>query len=140
MFRLKLSYISTIASILFSLAFAIPAGGNQTVTASEDQQFKEKQGWKRELVAQIQQAEAKSGDSQLVAQRQNRTALVIGNSAYQEDRLSNPVKDATDMAKSLEELGFDVILLLDLDKLSPRERKAGCHWVKPSSVNLSCIP
>jgi tetratricopeptide (TPR) repeat protein len=47
-------------------------------------------------------------------ENQKRTALVIGNSNYQKaGQLSNPVNDATDMAKALTELGFDVILLKD---------------------------
>ena len=37
-------------------------------------------------------------------------ALVIGNNDYQYSRLRNPVNDATDMAKILEQTGFEVIL------------------------------
>jgi hypothetical protein len=40
-----------------------------------------------------------------------RTALVIGNSAYTNGPLRNPVNDARAMAKALGETGFDVILL-----------------------------
>ena len=40
---------------------------------------------------------------------QKRTALVIGNSAYKEAPLKNPVNDAVDMAGVLRELGFTVI-------------------------------
>ena len=39
-----------------------------------------------------------------------RYALVIGNSDYKNSPLRNPVNDATAMAKSLKEMGFDVIL------------------------------
>ncbi len=46
----------------------------------------------------------------------NRLALVIGNSNYQESPLSNPAHDAADMAKVLEELGFDVMLHTDVDR------------------------
>ena len=56
------------------------------------------------------------GATRLVAQRQQRIALVIGNGSYREDPLANPVNDATDMAKVLRELGFEVILLKELDK------------------------
>lgn len=38
-----------------------------------------------------------------------RTALVIGNGAYKEAPLKNPVNDATDVAKALRDLGFEVI-------------------------------
>ncbi|QZZ22403.1 caspase family protein [Leptothermofonsia sichuanensis E412] len=53
--------------------------------------------------------------SPLVAQRERRTALVIGNANYAgSGRLANPIHDATDVAKALGELGFEVILLTDV--------------------------
>jgi len=52
-------------------------------------------------------------------------ALVIGNSDYDEQfnllnlgKLTNPVNDATDMAKMLENLGFEVILKTDVREKS----------------------
>ena len=39
-----------------------------------------------------------------------RVALVIGNSAYKDSPLVNPVNDATDMAKALVDVGFRVTL------------------------------
>lgn len=48
-----------------------------------------------------------------------RIALVIGNSNYGGDnRLNNPVNDASDLARKLERLGFYVIRSLDMDKQS----------------------
>jgi uncharacterized caspase-like protein len=44
---------------------------------------------------------------------ENRTALVIGNSAYKSAPLKNPANDARDMAQALKSLGFDVTLLVD---------------------------
>lgn len=41
---------------------------------------------------------------------EQRVALVIGNAAYKESPLANPVNDATDMAKALQDAGFKVIL------------------------------
>jgi hypothetical protein len=52
----------------------------------------------------------------LIAQKQKRVALVIGNSAYPKDSLSNPVNDATDVANALKEIGFDVTLLRNAQK------------------------
>ncbi|MFM9846479.1 MAG: caspase family protein [Hyphomicrobiaceae bacterium] len=53
----------------------------------------------------------------LPATAQKRVALVIGNSAYQHaTALANPTNDANDMGAALKELGFEVILGLDLDK------------------------
>ncbi|MCK9195390.1 MAG: caspase family protein [Syntrophales bacterium] len=48
--------------------------------------------------------------SSLLATTEQRTALVIGNGAYSSGPLKNPVNDATDMAASLQKLGFTVIL------------------------------
>src|SRR5215831_15874426 len=46
-----------------------------------------------------------------------RVALVIGNSAYQHAvALANPVNDATAMGAALKQVGFAVLLGLDLDK------------------------
>jgi hypothetical protein len=42
-----------------------------------------------------------------------RIALLIGNDAYAEAPLYNPVNDATAMAQALESLGFEVILVTD---------------------------
>jgi hypothetical protein len=61
------------------------------------------------------QGQLKGIDPQLVAQKQPKVALVIGNANYEEGALSNPVNDATDMAKALRELGFEVTLLQNQD-------------------------
>jgi uncharacterized caspase-like protein len=45
-----------------------------------------------------------------------RIALVIGNSAYEDGRLKNPVNDAADIAQSLSNKGFDVTRILNADK------------------------
>lgn len=44
------------------------------------------------------------------AQAEQRVALVIGNGAYKDSPLANPVNDATDVAKALSQFGFKVIL------------------------------
>lgn len=49
---------------------------------------------------------------------ENRVALVIGNSDYEFNPLKNPVNDAIEMAKELENLGFDVSLKTNLDRKS----------------------
>jgi caspase domain-containing protein len=41
--------------------------------------------------------------------KSRRSALVIGNAAYKESPLSNPVNDAKDISQLLSELGFEVI-------------------------------
>src|SRR2546422_383649 len=45
------------------------------------------------------------------AMSQRRTALVIGNATYEREPLRTPINDATDIAKTLEQLGFVVSLL-----------------------------
>jgi uncharacterized caspase-like protein len=47
------------------------------------------------------------------AASERRVALVIGNAAYRTAPLKNPVNDATDMAATLKQLGFDVTLKLN---------------------------
>jgi len=50
-----------------------------------------------------------------------RVALVIGNSAYRSvAALTNPVNDATDIARKLGSLGFEVILATDADQAQMR--------------------
>ncbi|MFM7475504.1 MAG: caspase domain-containing protein, partial [Microcystis aeruginosa] len=62
-----------------------------------------------------QPGKLKEINPQLIAQKQPKVALVIGNANYEEDRLSNPVNDATDIAKALKELGFEVTFLQNQD-------------------------
>jgi len=52
------------------------------------------------------------------AQEEKRLALVIGNANYEKGALKNPVNDALLMAKTLEELNFDVILDTNITKIT----------------------
>ncbi len=115
MFGLKLSYRRVITTALLPVAFAVTANDGQTVTVSDANLGNEQETWKREVLAKVKQGQEMKDATRLVAQRQQRIALVIGNGAYQEDPLANPVNDATDVAKALRELGFRVILLKDLN-------------------------
>lgn len=54
-------------------------------------------------------------------EHRNRVALVIGNAAYQNSPLANPVNDANDIAAALNQLGFEVVLLTD-QGLNPMRR------------------
>lgn len=55
------------------------------------------------------------------AESNKRLALVIGNSGYQNvEKLTNPVNDATDIAKKLKSLQFDVILATNADHAKMR--------------------
>ncbi len=56
------------------------------------------------------------GGAPVAAAVETRLALVIGNSAYSEAPLANPVNDARLMSQTLRELGFEVIERLDLDQ------------------------
>jgi uncharacterized caspase-like protein len=51
-----------------------------------------------------------------IATTEERIALVIGNAAYRNDPLDNPVNDARLMASSLERAGFSVTLRENLDR------------------------
>lgn len=50
-----------------------------------------------------------------------RIALIIGNSAYRNKPLNNPVNDAEDMARMLERLGFHVITVFDGNRCEMRK-------------------
>ena len=53
------------------------------------------------------------------ARAERRVALVIGNAHYvHASTLQNPINDATDMAGMLKGLGFEVVVMTDLDQLS----------------------
>src|SRR5258706_2077142 len=54
------------------------------------------------------------------AAAEQRVALVIGNAAYKRGPLPNPVNDARDVAASLRQLGFNVLLK---ENTSQREMK-----------------
>ena len=55
--------------------------------------------------------------SSQAAASENRVALVIGNSAYQNaPTLANPRNDATEMGKVLNRIGFDVDVVVDAAK------------------------
>lgn len=70
--------------------------------------------------------------------QENRLALVIGNSDYAESPLDNPVNDARDMAETLENLGFTVILRIDADRreMSKAIRDFGRQLKKERGVGL----
>ena len=73
------------------------------------------------------------------ANAENRVALVIGNSAYQNAvELKNSRNDANDMAGALRRLGFDVLDGLDLDKRS-MERTIREFGVKLSGADLALV-
>ena len=66
---------------------------------------------------QRREAERASQREAIVRMTGRRVALVIGNGDYKHGvPLRNPVNDARRMAQLLEELGFEVILGLDLDR------------------------
>jgi hypothetical protein len=59
---------------------------------------------------------AMAQDSRGIIVATERTALVIGNNAYQTAPLKNPVNDADDMSRALTSLGFRVTLLKNVDR------------------------
>ncbi len=54
-----------------------------------------------------------SSSHDLILQRKERIALVLGNNGYAHQELVNPIKDAKGMARVLTDLGFQVDLVLD---------------------------
>jgi len=94
------TWVATTEAKIISVANKLSTPSDHTLV---DDRLKNVMG---ELIAQNRSA----------MQRQYRTALVIGNSKYKlAAELSNPINDATDIANSLRQLGFDVTLLKDAD-------------------------
>lgn len=56
-----------------------------------------------------------------VVSSETRVALIIGNSAYTDAPIPNPVNDATDMASALRKLGFNVTLKTDANQRTIEE-------------------
>ncbi len=54
--------------------------------------------------------------------KEYRVALVIGNSDYKHAPLRNPVNDAKDIASSLQDLGFEVVLGTNLNRQQIQEK------------------
>ena len=76
--------------------------------------------------------------SQALAQpKEQRVALVIGNSAYKSSPLKNPVNDATDMAQALREKGFVVTLKTNVGTKDMRQAiRAFSQSLKAGGVGL----
>ena len=68
--------------------------------------------------------------------RENRVALVIGNGSYEElGLLRNTTNDATDLASTLEDLGFEVDLLLNADLIQMEDAVIRFGWQLSESQN-----
>ncbi|MGK7914977.1 MAG: GUN4 domain-containing protein [Prochloraceae cyanobacterium] len=113
-----LGKISTI-SILLLVPFLLGADKRQpasNLTIAAEQKF----SYKYSIYNSNINSEPRLIDKTwLIAQRQPKVALVIGNSSYEEAFLPNPVNDATDVAAALKNMGFELIndgALLDLNK------------------------
>jgi uncharacterized caspase-like protein len=67
-------------------------------------------------------------------QTEQRVALVIGNSAYKEAPLRNPVNDANDVARTLRDLGWKVVLRTNASQRQMKEaiREFGGELTKGS--------
>lgn len=99
----------------------------------------------------IQKRGVRPAESIKKKDRNQKIALVIGNSSYKEYPLKNPVNDAIDMADVLKKCGFEVILKtnanqLDMEKgvreLSDRLKDGGVglfyfsgHGVQVEGIN-----
>ena len=71
--------------------------------------------WRHLLPVMVAVAVLGTGVPALAAER---VALVIGNTAYTDSPLRNPINDARAMNRALTHLGFDVVLLTDGDQRS----------------------
>ncbi len=68
---------------------------------------------------------------------QKRVALLIGNAAYAQAPLVNPVHDATDLAAALKARGFDTVVALNATRRDIQARvRAFADQITPGSVAL----
>lgn len=105
------------------------------------------EGW---ITREVGRVEREAGRPALVApppaavpMAQNRWALVIGNAAYGAEigPLQNPLNDATDMAVTLQQLGFEVIVLFDATRPQMEEGIAAFRrQLPPGGVGLFTLP
>jgi formylglycine-generating enzyme required for sulfatase activity len=100
-----------------------------------------REGWVTRAVGQVEQEERTLNvvAPPPVSVAQNRWALVIGNSAYGADigPLPNPVNDATDMAATLQPLGFQVTRILNATHQQMEEALAAFRrQLRPGGVGL----
>jgi formylglycine-generating enzyme required for sulfatase activity len=101
-----------------------------------------REGWITREVGRVEQEERQLtvvSPPPVAPVAQNRWALVIGNSAYGADigPLPNPVNDATDMAATLQPLGFDVTLVLNATRQQMEEALAAFRrQLRPGGVGL----
>lgn len=66
-----------------------------------------------------------------------RLALVVGNADYSFGRLRNPVNDATDMAQALDDVGFRVTTVTDVDKERfARQVERFCQTIRQDDVAM----
>jgi len=79
------------------------------------------------------------------SQQERRVALIIGNSAYKDAPLKNPVNDARDMAAALKKLGFEATLLTDatMQQMESAVREFGLKlrqaaWACSTMPGMAC--
>ncbi len=100
------------------------------------------EGWITREVGRVEQEERKLNvvaPPSAAPVAQNRWALVIGNSAYGAEisSLPNPVNDATDIATTLQPLGFEVTLVLNATRQQMEDALAAFRrQLRPGGVGL----
>ena len=104
-----------------------------TAAPSSPMSSRSSAGWISREVGRVEQEERKLtvvSPPPVAPVAQNRWALVIGNSAYGTDigLLPNPVNDATDMAATLQLLGFKVTLVLNATRQQMEEALAAFRY------------
>ena len=130
-----------VGTVAMVLPLFLAASGSSSVSAEKSGQ-----------VSPVKKLTSIELSTQLLAQKERRIALVIGNGAYgAEGKLINPPNDATDVAQALRDLGFEVTLLKDggqqemdeaIEQFSSQLRKGGVglfyyagHGVQVSDEN-----
>src|SRR5262245_27733590 len=106
--------------VTYEVMAKVSSGGSYVVVAQEQDWYKiqlpdGREGWiHRYYAVQVQPptfTPSRPIETGTAPPMSRRTALVIGNGAYEAGQLQNAVKDATDITAMLSRLGFEVTLL-----------------------------
>jgi Caspase domain/Bacterial SH3 domain len=125
----------------------VPQGAILPVLETQQEWYKilledGREGWITREAGHVQQEERKLNvvtPQPAAPVAKNRWALVIGNSAYGAEvgLLPNPVNDATDIAATLQPLGFEVTLVLNATRQQMEEALAAFRrQLRPGGVGL----
>ena len=98
-----------------SASIKYPAG-NSSISSPDRSNIAATLSPQVKTAVQAQQTTIEPKNTSLSSSSQPRIALVVGNASYLQAPLDNPANDASDMASTLQNLGFKVISAIDVNQ------------------------